>query len=200
MTGAGSKNTNITNYLYEFARDKNMEIDITTGPQPEIAIIKGDVLFGLQNGIIRKRRSKYTIGIKNSNKWDEELHKNGGIKKEDYDDFQARCCNLFSKFITRNQYLDYDQVISREYNSIYPNPKIVFYKTLKEDCTFIDEKDENNNLIINTFGDIQLNIKDYDKNNSLIRIDMKLGGTYVYMSAVYLKTGKKIDQAVQTFS
>ena len=99
-----------------------------------------------------------------------------------------QCSNLFSKFITINQYVDFDQALSKLYEAIDPNPRIVFYKTLKEDCTFIDEKDENNNLIINEFGNVVFNLgKDYDENNRLIKIDMKLGGTYIVVSAVYLK-------------
>ena len=63
---------------------------------------------------------------------------------------------------------------------------------MKENCTYIDEKDENSNLIINKFGEVVFDIgEDYDVNNRMIRIDMKLGGTYIYASAIYLKNGKK---------
>ena len=90
--------------------------------------------------------------------------------------------------------MDFGQVLSKKYEAIAPNPKIVFYRTLKEDCTFIDEKDENNNLIINEFGNVVFDLgKDYDENNRHIKIDMKLGGTYIVVSAVYFKNGKKIE-------
>ena len=175
-----------------------MEIDITTTSQPEIAIIKGAVLFSLKNNIIKKRKAKYTIGIICSKQWDENLHKNKGIKIEDNNNYKGdRCCNLFDKFITRNQYIDFGKVISQKIDAIDPNPIFIFYKTLKEDCTFIDEKDENNNLIINKFGEVQFNIgEDYDKDNRMIKINVKLGGTYIVVSAVYLKTGKNINSII----
>ena len=153
MTGAGSKNRNISHYFKVFAEEKKMEIEIKEPVQPEIAIIKGAVLFGFKNNIIKKRKAKYTIGIKCSKDWDENLHKNKGIKKKNKLKGD-QCSNLFSKFITINQYVDFGQALSKLYEAIDPNPRIVFYKTLKEDCTFIDEKDENNNLIINEFGNI----------------------------------------------
>ena len=110
-----------------------------------------------------------------------------------------QCCNLFSKFITRNQYIGFEEVISHEYDAISPHPKILFYKTLRKDCTYIDEKDENDKPIINKFGEIEFDIgKDYDTKNRSTRIDMKLGGTYIYASAEYLKNGKKI-KTTQTF-
>ena len=110
-----------------------------------------------------------------------------------------QCSNLFSKFITINQYIDFDHVFTNKYDAIDPNPWIVFYKTLKEDCTFIDEKDENNNPIIKEFGNVIFNIgKNYDINNRVIKIDMKLGGTYIVVSAVYLKNGN-IIKTIQNF-
>ena len=198
MTGAGSKNKNISHYFKVFAKEKKMKIDIIKPAQPEVAIIKGAVLFGFKNNLIKKRKAKYTIGIKCSKDWDENLHKNKGIKKKNKLKGD-QCSNLFSKFITINQYVDFDQALSKLYDAIDPNPRIVFYKTLKEDCTFIDEKDENNNLIINEFGNVVFNLgKDYDENNRLIKIDIKLGGTYIVVSAVYLKK-KNAIKTIQTF-
>ena len=80
-TGAGSKNTNFLHHLYDFAKEKNMNIFISSTPEPEVAIIKGAVLFGFNSNIIRKRKSKYTIGIKVHKDWKENKHKDKGIKK-----------------------------------------------------------------------------------------------------------------------
>ena len=55
---AGSKNTNLYHYFYEFAKEKKMVISITSTCQPEVSILKGAVLFGLKNNIIRKRKQK----------------------------------------------------------------------------------------------------------------------------------------------
>ena len=193
VTGAGSKNSIIINYLYDFAKEKNIDIYITSTPEPDVAIIKVAVLFGFNNNIIRKRKSKYTIGIKVHRAWEEKKHKDKGIKI--HNEFEGdQCSNLFRKFITRNQYIEFNTIISKNFSAMKINPSIVFYKTFKEDCTYIDEKDENNKLLIEKFGEIEFNIgTDFDKDFRDVRIDMKMGGTYIYISAVYLKTGKKIE-------
>ena len=83
--------------------------------------------------------------------------------------------------------------------SVSKQPKIIFYKTLKDDCKYIDEKDENNNLIIEKFGEIIFDIEEgFDMDNRDVQIDMKLGGTYIYAKAEYLINGKSID-ATQSF-
>ena len=64
FTGDGSKNKNIYYWISKFAKEKNIEIKRRTPVQPEIAIIKGAVLFGLKNSAIRKRKSRYTIEIR----------------------------------------------------------------------------------------------------------------------------------------
>ena len=196
MTGAGSKNDLITNYFYDFANEKNMKIEITIPPQREISIMKGAVLFGFQNDIIRKRKAKYSLGVRVYEKWDEKF-KDKGIKSfsEIYKAYV--CTNAFSKFITVNQYIKFNEVIRQEYKALFKNTDIIFYKTYKEICTFIDEKDENGQLIIQKFGKINFDIgEDYDINKRDIIIEMKLGGTYIDVSVIYEKTGKKIDSSI----
>ena len=199
FTGAGSQNYNISHFLYEFAKEKGMDITINTPEHPELSIVYGAVLFGFDNNVIRKRKARYTIGIMASRDWNEELYKDKGIKKkyELYDEYY--CSNIFSKFITINEYINFDQVITKRYDAMVPNPSIIFYKTSRKNCTFIDEKDENDELIIEKFGEVTFNIgKDYDKNKNKVRMDMKLGGTYIDVSAVYLKTNYKLP-ITQTF-
>ena len=193
LTGAGSKNNVILNYFYEFAKEKKIKIEITTPPQPEISIMKGAVLFGFQNNIIRKRKAKYTLGIQMYDDWEERFQGKGNkvsntIEKGD------KCSNLFSKFITRNDYVEFDKVICHSYRALVPNPEIIFYKTLRQNCTFIDEKDDNGKLIIEEFGRVVFNIgKDFDVNIRQVIVKMKLGGTYIDVSAIYEKTGKNAD-------
>ena len=193
LTGAGSKNNVIVNYFYEFAKEKNMKIEISTPPQPEISIMKGAVLFGFQSNIIRKRKAKYSLGIQMYDNW-EERYKGKGIKVFDKIENNDKCSNLFSKFITRNDYLKFDEVICHSYRALNPKPEIIFYKTLRENCTFIDERDENGKLIIEEFGRVVFNIgENFDVKNRGVIVKMKLGGTYIDVSAIYEKTGKISD-------
>lgn len=176
-----------------------MDIYITTPEHPEISIANGAVLFGFDSNVIRKRKAKYTIGIMSSRSWKEDIHKEKGIKKR-YDLHEGYyCSNLFSKFITINEYIEFDKVITKKYDAMVPNPSIIFYKTLKENCTFIDEQNENGEPIIEKFGEVSFDIgRDYDKDNNLVKVNMKIGGTYINVSAEYLKTRKKL-KVTQTY-
>ena len=194
FTGAGSKNTNLIYYISHIIEEKKINLEIKTTYQPEISIIKGAVLFGFQSNIIRKRKAKYTIGIKICDEWDDIKYKDKGKKERNELMKRDECTNLFKKFITRNEYFEFDQVISKRLYAVSKNPKIIFYKTLKDDCKYIDEKDENNNLIIEKFGEVTFNIEEgFDMNNRDVQIDMKMGGTYVYAIAKYLINGKFKD-------
>ena len=117
-----------------------------------------------------------------------------GIKDSNTIEKCVQCSNLFSKLITRNDYVEFDKVIWHSYKALIPNPEIVFFKTLRENCTFIDEKDDNGKLIIHEFGRVVFNIGEaFDVNKRDVIVKMKLGGTYIDVSAIYEKTGKKED-------
>ena len=193
LTGAGSKNHVITHYLYDFAKEKNISLNIVTPSNPEISIIKGAVLYGFQRNIIRKRKAKYTLGIGISRKWDDKYQGRG---EKIYNELEKeyKCNNLFSKFITINQYINFDDVITQNYYALDKNQPITFYKTTKINCTYKDEKDENGQLVIHKFGDVTFHIcEDFDVNDRRITIQMKLGGTYIDACAIYEKTGRRLN-------
>ena len=147
--------------------------------------MKGAVLFGFQNDIIRKRKAKYTLGIKSAYEW-----------KEKYEEINRKyyCVNLFYKFITRNDFIDFDKIIEHKFNAANPNPELIFYKTYRKNCEYIDEKDENGNLIIEEFGKVRFDIgEDFDANKREVTIKMKLGGTYIDVCAIYEKNGKRLN-------
>ena len=146
----------------------------------------------MQNNIISKKKQKYTIGINVYKTWDENLYKDGGKKVYNNADNEWKCCNLFKKIITRNEYINFDSIISFDFIANEEKPVITFYKTLKNDCKYIDEKDNAGNLIIRKFGSLKFDMEDYDINNFHVRINMKIGGTYIYAKAIHLKTGKDI--------
>ena len=175
-----------------------MAIDPQAPEHPEIAIAYGAVLFGFNSNIIRKRKARYTIGIMSSSTWEEDKHKDKGIKKH-YELHEGYyCSNLFSKFITINEYIEFNQIITKKFEAMLSNPSLIFYKSLKENCTFIDEKNEKGESIIEKFGEVSFEIEDYDKDNNGVIVNMKIGGTYIDVSAIYLKTRKKLE-VVQSF-
>ena len=66
-------------------------------------------------------------------------------------DNEWKCCNLFKKIITRNEYINFDSIISYDFIANEEKPVITFDKTVKKDCKYTDEKEEEGKLIINLF-------------------------------------------------
>ena len=69
------------------------------------------------------------------------MHKDKGIKIYEEIDKEFKWSNLFNKSIKRNQYINFDDIITYSYKAINPNPEIIFYKTLKNNCISKDEKE-----------------------------------------------------------
>ena len=199
LTGAGSKNITLIHFIERLASQKNITIELVTSTYPETAIIKGAVLFGFQRDIIRKRKARYTLGIGVEEEWKDKFEV-GGRKIYRNEEKKYYCDNLFSKFITIYQYINFDDVVRHHYIAPSPNTNIIFYKTYNENCTYTNEKDENGSLVIHEFGRVTFNIgEDYDRNNKNITIEMKLGGTYIDVKAIYEKTGKTLN-CIQYFN
>ena len=72
-----------------------------------------------------------------------------------------------------------------------PSIIIDLYKTEKENVTFCDEK-ENGKNVTQKFGELYIEVKDgFDPFENSVGVDMKMGGTFISMSAIFVKTGKK---------
>lgn len=80
LTGAGSYNNVLRNYIMRFAGRKNIHLNFEITLYPETAIMQGAVLFGFQRDIIRKRKAKFTLGIKVNEKWNDK-YKEKGVKE-----------------------------------------------------------------------------------------------------------------------
>ena len=133
---------------------------------------------------------KYTFGIKSSDIWEDEKHKNGGIKIYDPIDKIDRCKNAFTKFITKEDNLRPDKEISHIFVLNNSRANIELYKTDRENVTFCDEKDENEKPIVFKFGEFWIDVGDkFDILNKKVKVKMKMGGTFISAKAIYCKTG-----------
>ena len=168
-------------------------INFVRSANPEVAIAKGAVLFSMNHNIVSPRIAKYTFGIKVCRDWDENKYKNGGIKEYNTFDDLYECINIFYKFITKGDNLRPDDVISKSFNLEGPIGTIILYKTNENDVLFCDEKDENGKLKIWKIGEYKMDVgKDFDKSFKKIIVNIKMGGTFISSSAIYLKTKKEI--------
>ena len=167
-------------------------INIVTSQNPEFAISNGSVYFSYDHNIINPRKSKYSFGIKVRKEWNEEEHKNGGIKIYDKIDKIYKCENLFSKFITINDNIRPDREIIQSYKMCDSNVMVELYKTKEKNVAFINEVDNNGNLKIEKFGEFNIDVgNDFDVKDRNVKVRMKMGGTFISCVAIYCKTKKK---------
>ena len=120
-------------YLFQRIYREFRELTPLKPARPEIAVIKGTVLFGLNWNIISVRKAPYTIGFKSSNIWDGKIHGGIGEKIYDFDNNVFRCYNIFDAFITIGQDISCDDEITHSFIMLGPRYlSLKFYKTLKE--------------------------------------------------------------------
>ena len=105
--------------------------------KPSLAIMNGAVIFGMNPYIIMERKAKYTIGVGFSEIWKESKHSEMGKKIFNSEIGKYQCKDCFSKFITINQNLKLNEVISHSYKM--PGKRsclFQFYKTKKSNPIF----------------------------------------------------------------
>ena len=190
---AGSVSSN--NYIISMIKKEiNNGINHYLCTYPPVAVVKGAVIFGLNPYIIKSRISKYTIGIRCNEKWNQKKHGLHPEKKYyDFDDRCFRCKDIFSPIIEKNQKISVDEIYSKNYEINNSKTSITFYKTVYNNITFIDEK-----IIISSkcqkFGELIFDVGDnFDKNDRDMIIELELGGTFITANIRYKKEKRTVN-------
>ena len=192
FAGGASANPMLFNFIRNNEKLKSKIIYFLKSHNPEVAIAFGSVLYSYDHNKISPRKAKYTFGIKIGEIWNEKKHRNGGIKKLDKIDGKERCKNCFERFIKINEDLRPDDEKIKIFSMNMTKARIELFKTEREDVIFSDQK-ENGELIVFKFGEFIIDVgKDFDASNREIEVRMKMGGTFISASAMYIKTGKKV--------
>ncbi len=192
--GSVSSNSFVISMIKKELENKNIISNHYLTMYPSISVVKGAVIFGLNPYIVKRRISKFTIGVNCDQIWDEKRHKNHPEKKYfDTDDNCYRCKDIFSPIIEKNKKIEVNEINSKHYLLKSSKASIRFYKTLYNNVTFIDEK------IIGKykcqiFGGLIFDVGDeYDKDNTNLIIELKLGGTFISAQIKYKKKIQKVD-------
>ena len=120
--------------------------------------------------------------------WNEEKHSEKGTKVFDEDSKVWRCENCFYKFIEVNQKIKINEEIPPKlFSMVDPrSTTLTFYKSLKPNPIFTFEKG------VDQIAQCKLDAeKDYPIGERDIKVYMKLGGTFIDVQGVHLKSGKK---------
>ena len=152
--------------------------------RPEIAVVKGAVLFGINPDKIKFRIFPYTLGFNCDDDWNDLTH--GGIGKKIYNEQTQRftCLNSFHTFIKKGETISTNHTIT--HNLITLNSRYIhlkFFKSLKSNPILWTE--EGVELIGSDILDLQ---QEYPVNEWDFTITLKFGGTYVEAKCFHNKS------------
>lgn len=156
--------------------------------QPEYAVVKGAVLFGIDPYTINIRKAKYTIGFNCDDIWDDNIH--GGIGEKYYDNRYNiyKCKNSFHTFIKKGQDIPQNFIVEQSF--ITMNSRIIllkFFKSNKENPVLYTDSD------VELISIEQLDLgRDYPEDERDFIIKIKFGGTYADASCFHIKSQKEL--------
>ena len=174
--------------LYNCIKNEFRHLNNLKPSRPELAVVKGAVLFGLSPDIINIRKAKYSIGIMADAIWDEMTYGKIGKKYYDIEDKEYFCENIFAQFFEIGQNISIDDKIEHCFTMFDSKTcELKFYKSLKKKTILCnEERDE-------FMGKDIINLeKDYNKDERQIKVILKFGGTYVEATGIHIKSGKEI--------
>ena len=151
---------------------------------PEIAVVKGAVLFGLNPDKIKIRIFPYTLGINCDDYWDENIHGEKVTKYINPFDNKYLCLNSFHTFIKMGEAIPKNHSITHNFFMLNSrNLELKFFKTLKNNPILWTEDG------IDLIGSDNINFeKDFALNDRAFSVILKFGGTYVEAKCFHYKT------------
>lgn len=153
---------------------------------PSTAVVTGAVLFGFDPYIIESRKSRYTIGVRCSELWNDEKFGHKINKKYFDNDYNCyRCKDCFSPIIKINEKIKADKPVIKHYEILNRKATIQFYKTTFNNVIFVDEKFIFDQKCLQ-FGELLFDVGDkFDRNQRDLIIELKLGGTFIEATIKY---------------
>ncbi|WAR10928.1 HS12B-like protein [Mya arenaria] len=162
---------------------------------PELAVLKGAALYGLDESLIRSHRMPYTVGIDAAVEFDEGQHP---AKLRHFQNGSFKCTGIFKVFIERGTQIQ-PNTASAEHKFRAPNPEeavIELYKsdrddipTYTEDCRRLGKV----KLILIAPTQADQTKKDVSTTeNPMINVQMYFGDTLVTVKAEEVGTNNSI--------
>ena len=158
-------------------------------PHPALAVARGAVMFGINPLVIKSRISRYNIGVRISENWDEIKHgKRNDLKFFCPIEKCYKCRNIFSPIILKNKKILVDEWVKESFKLIDSRCYINFLRTDYDNVVFTDDQKKNCEI----FGEIPFDAgKEYDINDRDLTIELKLGGTFIDAKIKYKEVEKQ---------
>jgi len=124
---------------FEVGSEYGAPIHVLVPRRPQVSVIRGACMFGLNPRSITSRISKMTYGINTLTTWDLEKHpeeKKVIIEGEEF------CEDVFDAFVRRGEAVGIDEVHVKTYCPVRARQtvmRIIFYATESTDGKFVDD-------------------------------------------------------------
>nr|XP_057913268.1 heat shock 70 kDa protein 12A isoform X3 [Doryrhamphus excisus] len=161
-----------------------------------LTILKGAVLFGLDPGIIKVRRSPLTYGVGVLNRFVEGKHPSEKLLVKDGTRW---CTDVFDTFISADQSVALGELVKRSYTPAKPSQQVIVihvYCAEKEGVAFISESG------VKKCGTLRLDVSGTESTAPRREIQtlMQFGDTEIRAMAVDVATGRTVKAGIDFLS
>lgn len=177
MVGGFSESPYLKNEIK--TRFETNEIKVLAPKRPQVSVIRGACMFGLNPRLITSRIAKKTYGINTLTTFDPERHPE---QKKVVIEGEAFCEDVFDAFVKNNQSISIDEMHTKIYCPVRSRQtvmKIIFYCTDSTDVEFVDEEG------VSQLGELSIDIgKAYQTvEDKTVKVTMMFGATHIYATA-----------------
>ena len=158
---------------------ENESLQILVPRRPQICVVRGACLFGLDPHSISSRIAKRTYGINTLTTFDQEKHpenKKVVIEGEDF------CEDVFDAFVRTGDSVGNEEVHTKTYCPVRSRQtvmRIIFYCTDSRDVDFIDEDG------VEQLGELTIDIgRPFQSvDDKTVKVTLRFGSTHIYACA-----------------
>jgi len=159
--------------------EEGHNISVLVPRRPQVSVIRGACMFGLNPRSITSRISKMTYGINTLTTYDPDRHaeeKKVVIEGEDF------CEDVFDAFVRKGEAVGIDEVHVKTYCPVRARQtvmRIIFYCTEKENACFVDEED------VRQLGELSIDIgRPFQSvDDKTVKVTLLFGTTHIYATA-----------------
>ena len=160
-------------------RFENENLQVLVPRRPQVSVIRGACMYGLNPRTITSRIAKKTYGINTLTTFDPERHpeeKKVVIEGEDF------CEDVFDIFVRKNESVSIDEFHTKTYCPVRSRQtvmRIIFYSTEATDVEFVDEKG------VSQLGELNIDIgKPFQSvEDKTVKVTLMFGTTHIYATA-----------------
>jgi hypothetical protein len=138
MVGGFSESPYLKNEILQ--KFESAKIQVLVPRRPQISVVRGACLYGLNPRSISSRIAKKTYGINTLTVFDDELHP---LSKKVVIEGEEFCEDVFDTFVRKGDSVSIDEVHTKIYCPVRTRQtimRIIFYETDLSDVEFIDEE------------------------------------------------------------